>query len=348
MKDGFAAALGRQVSRLLPRPWRMRASVARAEALSVRTRVRLATLARGGRPIIVGPWLGEVGFELLYWVPFLAWFADRFAVRPERIVAVSRGGTAPWYGHVASRYVDVFELIDSERFRRGNAARIQELGEQKQVAVTAFDTEISEAVRNRFGIDAAMLHPSIMHALFSPYWWGHLPIDWIGRHTRFVSLTRPALPGGLLLPRDYAAVKFYFNDCFRPGESTGSFVSETVREMAAESPVVSLSTGLLLDDHAVCETNRHPGIVTFSYDARTNLAVQSAIVAGARRFVGTYGGFAYLAPFYGVPADAYFSDPNGFSRRHLDVAQFALAQLGHGGKLNVRPAVPERHPVGTR
>ena len=26
-------------------------------------------------PILVGPWLGEVGFELLYWIPFLRWFA---------------------------------------------------------------------------------------------------------------------------------------------------------------------------------------------------------------------------------------------------------------------------------
>jgi hypothetical protein len=29
---------------------------------------------------------GEVGFELLYWVPFLRWFAERFDVPPERLI----------------------------------------------------------------------------------------------------------------------------------------------------------------------------------------------------------------------------------------------------------------------
>ena len=53
-----------------------------------------ATGRAAATPIVAGPWLGEVGFELLYWVPFLRWFAERFAVAPERLLVVSRGGTA--------------------------------------------------------------------------------------------------------------------------------------------------------------------------------------------------------------------------------------------------------------
>ena len=58
---------------------------------------RQATLAReaaGSRPIIAGPWTSEVGYEALYWLPFLAWAADHYGVRPERMIALSRGGTA--------------------------------------------------------------------------------------------------------------------------------------------------------------------------------------------------------------------------------------------------------------
>jgi hypothetical protein len=69
---------------------------------------------------------------------------------------------------------------------------------------------------------------------------------------------------------------------------------------------------------------------------QTNLLVQSAVVARARRFVGTYGGFAYLAPFYGVPAVSYFTDPGTFSVRHLDLAQHVLAPDGGPGLLQVR------------
>src|SRR5262249_22844206 len=49
----------------------------------------IAAVASGRGPIIVGPWLSEVGFEVLYWIPFLRWFVDRYRVDPARVVAVS-------------------------------------------------------------------------------------------------------------------------------------------------------------------------------------------------------------------------------------------------------------------
>jgi hypothetical protein len=55
-----------------------------------------------------------------------------------------------------------------------------------------------------------------------------------------------------------------------------------------------------------------------------NLSIQSAVVAGARQFVGTYGGFAYLAPLCGVPALSYYSEPGSFSVRHLDLVRDVL------------------------
>ena len=60
-------------------------------------------------------------------------------------------------------------------------------------------------------------------------------------------------------------------------------------------------------------THEALGVRTLPHDMhpRENLHVQSAIVAGASAFVGTYGGFSYLAPFLGVPSTAYYSDPHG-------------------------------------
>ena len=62
-----------------------------------RVKSTLAREAAGSRPIIAGPWTSEVGYEALYWLPFLAWAADRYGVRPDRIIALSRGGTQAWY-----------------------------------------------------------------------------------------------------------------------------------------------------------------------------------------------------------------------------------------------------------
>jgi hypothetical protein len=72
----------------------------------------LAALAGAGGPIVAGPWLGEVGFELLYWIPFLRWFTEQYGVPPERMVAVSRGGgAAAWYGSLAARSYDALSFI---------------------------------------------------------------------------------------------------------------------------------------------------------------------------------------------------------------------------------------------
>jgi hypothetical protein len=101
---------------------------------------------------------------------------------------------------------------------------------------------------------------------------------------------------------------------------------------------VSLATNLRLDDHASAEAESF-GVRTLPHDMhpRENLALQSAIVAGASAFVGTYGGFSYLAPFLNVRSTAYFSDPDGYSARHLLMARSALESIDAGGLLDVRP-----------
>jgi hypothetical protein len=100
-----------------------------------RVKRTLARAASSRRPIIAGPWVSEVGYEALYWVPFLHWAADRYGVAPERIVALSRGGTRAWYDGVAGRYVEIFDLIDPREFEQRAAARRAE-GDQKQMGVS--------------------------------------------------------------------------------------------------------------------------------------------------------------------------------------------------------------------
>ena len=63
-----------------------------ARDVSVRRTLRSA--ANSDAPIIVGPWLSEVGYEALYWVPFLRWFTRHYDVDPDRVIALSRGGVA--------------------------------------------------------------------------------------------------------------------------------------------------------------------------------------------------------------------------------------------------------------
>src|SRR5688572_33244192 len=49
----------------------------------------IAAVARGRRPIIVGPWPSGVGLRVPYWGPFLRVFEDRSRVEPGPVLSMS-------------------------------------------------------------------------------------------------------------------------------------------------------------------------------------------------------------------------------------------------------------------
>jgi hypothetical protein len=324
--------------RIVPRPVRHGASVQIARLRSRQLRRRLSALAADRRPIVAGPWLGEVGFELLYWIPFLRWFAEEFEIDPGRLVIVSRGGTWSWYSPFATRYREIFDYVGPEEFRRSHDDRVERNGEQKQTVETPFERELLERIARRTGSrEFVRLHPASMYEVMNPFWWHHLDESWVHRHTHYRRLSLTDRQDAGSLPPTYIAVKFYFNDCFPATDGNRALVRRIVRQLAEEAPVVSLTTGLSIDDHGGVDLDGH-GVTTLPLhlDPRRNLHVQSAIVAGASAFVGTYGGFSYLAPFFGVHSTGYFANPAGYSPRHLAMARSAFAAIGTRDLLELR------------
>ncbi|MEW6319619.1 MAG: hypothetical protein AB1635_00870 [Acidobacteriota bacterium] len=242
---------------------------------------------------------------------------------------VSRGGPASWYQGIGARYADVLDVVGLDAFRSGNAARRDALGEQKQVRSTNFDESILDSLRERLGCaDAGVLHPSLMYRLFAPYWWRHAGVDWVARHSRFEAVPPPPLPQGFpYAPGHYIAVKFYTNDCFFSAPETRQGTARLTAALSRRLPVVSLATAQSMDDHAGAD-----GVAVLSVlaraEARSNLEVQTAILGNARAFVGTYGGFSYLAPFFDVPALGVYTSGTGFDQSHLTMARHACTLLG--------------------
>jgi hypothetical protein len=285
---------------------------------------RLDRMRRSAQPIIIGPWTGEIGFELLYWAPFVRWAVEKFDLPAERLVVVSRGGTASWYGLTNGRYVDVFSIATPDEFRVRTEAT------KKQRGVSAFDRDVIRRVRAALGGGATqLLHPALMYALFMPFWKDRAPSSRVFDHVRYrrIDLPRPAaLPP---LPASYIAVRFYFSNCFPDTAGNRAFVSRAIETLADHHDVVMLNPGFRPDDHVDYAAFSHPRVHVFDMSAHAseNLGWQSAIIAGAQAFVGTYGGFAYLAPFCGVRSIAFYSDHNYFTY-HLGVAQRAFSEIG--------------------
>ena len=285
---------------------------------------RMTRMVGSALPVIVGPWTGEVGFELLYWIPFLQALREQYGIDPDRLIVVSRGGVASWYARVTRHYFEAFSAVTPEQFREATEAI------KKQRSPRAFEKQLIRSAMRARGIRRAhILHPSMMYELLWSYWTYHTTVRHVETFTSFKPLTPPAsmLPPGL--PRDYVAARFYFSDCFPDTPANRAFVQRVLASLSSRTHVVLLNTPFAVDDHrdvtGIDDARIHT--VAAHMEPATNLAVQTAIIANARAFVGTYGGYAYLAPFCGVHSTSFYSRTT-FKRHHLDLAQRAFERLG--------------------
>ena len=288
-------------------------------------RARMSRMVRSTLPIVVGPWTGEVGFELLYWIPFLQALRQAYPIDPDRVIVVSRGGVAGWYSHVSDHYTEAFATVTPDVFREATEAV------KKQRNPREFEKRLVRAAMRERGIRRAhILHPSMMYELLWAYWSYHTTVRHVETFTSFKRLA-PALASTLPpgLPREYVAARFYFSDCFPDTPANRAFVQRMLASLTAHTDVVLLNTPFAVDDHrdvAAARSSRIHSVADYM-DPATNLGVQTAIIANARAFVGTYGGYAYLAPFCGVNSTSFYSRTT-FKRHHLDLAHRVFERLG--------------------
>jgi hypothetical protein len=298
----------------------------RSAEVEERVTARLARIARSRLPVIVGPWTGEVGFELLYWIPFLQWVRETFPIDPARMIVVSRGGVSSWYGHVAGAYDDIFATETPDAFRAATEDR------KKQKRIRTFDRRVVRTVMRARGIrQAYLLHPTLMYGLFNSFWRYAATVKRLEEFARFRRLPAVAgvLDGRAALPDRYVAVRFYFSDCFPDTSDNRAFATHVVDGLAARGDVVLLNSDLVVDDHRDFGFARNGRVHMLSPHMRPedNLALQTAAIAGATAFVGTYGGYSYLAPLCGVSSVAFFSRQT-FKQHHLELAHRAFQRLG--------------------
>lgn len=295
-----------------------------------RTLERLGRIAASGRPVLVGPWTGEVGFELLYWIPFVRWFVEEYSVDPARLVVSSRGGPVSWYAGLSSRYVDVFDVVEPSVL----AAAV---GTRKQRHVGTVDCQVIDRMAADSGRPVSVLHPSYLYALSAAYLDGFAGVRSLSevlKPARVEAPPRRLVPG---LPDEYVAAKFYFSASFPDTPANRAFVDATLEKVSSRWPVVVLQTGVAVDEHQTYASGRCIDLSSLgaSMTPATNLEIQTAVVAHARAFIGTYGGFAYLAPLCGVPATVFHSEDE-FYEHHRQLADVTFSRL-HLPPLTVLP-----------
>ena len=295
----------------------------------------------GDRRLIAGPWLDEVGWEVLSWIPLLRWCVTCVPELRERLVVVSRGGVADWYEGISDTYVDVADAYDEETFaRRLTLERESQSARGKgpnQIEETEWRLEIAEWVSERLGEPRLrMVHPS---TAFHP------------AAKRLVrSLTAPAdgafhpwrRPGRgplhAVLPERYVAVRFYRNSVWK-GQNATKFSRIAVRALAEKIPVVMLNTDMTIDpQHKDLVSQANSINLAEHMSFRDNLAIQSIAIAHAQAFVGNSGGLSYVSPYYGVPSVTFWSPDargapvwNPYTQWDFDFASLVFNRSGWGG-----------------
>ena len=273
-----------------------------------RTDDALAKIAKSDKPIVLGPWLSEVGFELLYWIPLVRWAIEYYGLDPHRFIVVSRGGVQDWYTDIGHRYVELFDYFSPTEFVAFNAARQKASGMQKQKGIADVELNLVDRIKMDLGFDTCdLLHPQLMYSGVLRYHWSQRSsMDHLLLHARFQRMKIPD-PTDLeaQLPTNYYAVRFYSRDSFIDNEANRLFVRGLIERMLERRDVVLLDCPFALDDHENVEWMRVAGngsrynnrLVRADawMEPRNNLDVQSRIIARSHCFVGTYGGLSYLA-----------------------------------------------------
>ena len=301
------------------------------------------------RPVVVGPWLMEIGFELLYWIPYLRAQLENLGIRKERVIAVSRGGAEPWYADIAGRYLDLLDVMTPQEFHDWTSGQEEggDLleGNRKPFNAGPFETTLLERVLKPQGIDDyQVIMPSAMYGLFRNIWRRRLGSHRFEGHLKPSCLARPA-PVELPFSGPYLVVKFYNSSTFPKTPQYDALARRVVQNLARQGNVVILSNAAQLDDHDTLVVELSEGqfkIVDASgfYTPRNNLAIQTALVAHAKELHCTYGGFSYLGPLLGVDTIAYTGTFN-FIFTHLDLAWTTFEAIG-AGSLRM---LPWREPV---
>jgi len=309
-----------------------------------RVREEVGRAARQPGAVLAGPFTGEVGFELLYWIPFLRWAVSEFPDLRGRLVVISRGGVQGWLEGLDADYLDILSLFPAEDFARHRAIA------DKQREVADFDRTVIDGVKRHLGLErAAVIHPSVLYQSYFRF----LKINQLAypmavTHTAqgvrgLTAIYEPIEPpdrGPLAqhLPDEYVAVRFYSSLSFPDAEDARRFVSDIIGSLSVRTNVVLLGQRFTLDEHRDMRGELPDGVITVDHlmEPDNNLALQTIVVGNAKAFVGTYGGFAYLAPFLNVPSLSFSMDRGRAHSWHYELAQRTFDGPEWGGFVALR------------
>lgn len=246
-----------------------------------------------------GPFVGEVGYELSYWIPWIRKFCSDLKLGESRIGIVTRGGAHVWYPDHAQS-LELFHELSADEFRKIQSAeypiKLRRLEKQliKQLGISRFH----------------IAHPREMHAAISEFRGNYCGIDTLDDYFRFAGLSKTTIAKRVerlvgfeevRTPTRYGSVRLYTNSLI--GDETAVRQAWRLIALAAkEFNLVDAGVKSRLDDHIAVvpegETIERP---LADCPLSLNLAMQTLVILRSSFLVSTYGGSSYIGLLLGIP-----------------------------------------------
>ena len=280
-----------------------------------RWRIALRTLGFdlfSKRDIVIGPWMGEVGPELLYWIPFLQNISNHGVFKNRKIFAISRGGVENWYYNITREYLEIFDYIDTGSY---NEIRKERTGE-KQKFITKGERNLVQKICEKNNIAKyKIIHPSLMWKKILPYLQSKKSTGNILETLSFVKFPEivdsnsSKIVDSLKLPPEFIFIRFYSSYLLGKSKQTKYNIDNIIKILSRKFPIVSYDLGKVIDNHGSINIDNDRLInISNSIRLKNNLGVQTEIIRRSKGFWGTYGGLSILPGFIGKNSFSFYAN----------------------------------------
>lgn len=269
--------------------------------------------------LIAGPWMGELGFEILYWAPLIN------SLFCENLLVISRGGTSSIYPS-KSKYLELFEHIDQAHWNKFIGRRQRVLGGEKQRSVLPSEISVIKKILKNENINEnRIMHPMQMFAMY----------NFNSKSELFFQIQ---LLEKLVEDLEFSKIagkkqnSIFYDVYQREGltqESLDAFNQVNLKSLIGQFEVQIIRSSYS-DNHQFVslprDINENTKVTETIVERKSNLQSKITQIMRSKRVITTNGGMAYLSLLLGTPTIAFQGEASHWNPHH-DLLAKKLAQL---------------------
>lgn len=269
--------------------------------------------------IIIGPWFSELGFELLYLIPYLN-YLTQIDEQLVNLTIVSRGGEIPLYQSLNWDYINSLAHYSEDEWDSLLSENWKIVGGLKQSKFTHIDGEILNKVITENNLNNGRLvvvHPSIFFGIFSPFWRQDFHVKSIIPVLNFPKIASVEPENKRIF------MKFYSRPSLADTVQTKLKI-QTILKTLIDYQIDFCTRQAYKDDHELIKVDcsKFNNVKEFqANNFRENLRIQLELMVKCSTAMVTYGGLSYFPLFYGHRVIAFYDNKTQYSQKHLQLAQ---------------------------